>query len=127
MNIADRPRYYDEMYGVLHPRGRLATQDVAMGNGGDVQFPVMWADRREISFLRPPEDTRVMLEATGFRVLHWVDNNTETALAEAEAEPGGIAGTPATPPILGIHLVVGPSFGEKMQKALKAMVEVASL
>jgi len=63
-----------------------------------------------------------MLEATGFRVRHWV-NNTEAALAEAKAERNRVAGTPAGPPILGIHLVVGPSFPEKMRNAQKAMVE----
>jgi hypothetical protein len=30
---------------------------------------------------------------------------------------------PAGPPILGIHVVVGPSFREKMRNAQKAMVE----
>jgi hypothetical protein len=57
-----------------------------------------------------------MLEAAGFRVLQWVDN-TETSLAEAAATPAGPA------PILGIHVVVGPSFREKMRNAQKAMIE----
>jgi MPBQ/MSBQ methyltransferase len=122
MNIADRPRYYAEMHRVLRPGGRLAIQDVAMGNGTALEFPVMWADRPEISFLRTPEDTRAMLEAAGFRVLHWVDN-TDTSLAEAAAERGRLAAGQAGAPILGIHVVVGPSFREKMRNAQRAMVE----
>jgi hypothetical protein len=54
--------------------------------------------------------------------MQWIDN-TEIALAEAEAERSRIAGDPAGPPILGIHVVVGPSFREKMRNAQKAMVE----
>jgi SAM-dependent methyltransferase len=120
MNIADRPRYYAEMHRVLRPGGRLAIQDVAAGNGEALTFPVMWADRPEISFLRTPEETKSLLEAAGFRIGEWVDN-TE-ALAEAAAERNRVAGR-AEAPILGIHVVVGPSFREKMRNAGQAMAE----
>jgi ubiquinone/menaquinone biosynthesis C-methylase UbiE len=122
MNIADRPRYYAEMHRVLRPGGRLAIQDVAMGDGDELDFPVMWADRPEISFLRTPDETLAMLEAADFRVMQWIDN-TEAALAEAEAERRRIASDPAGPPILGIHVVVGPTFRQKMRNGQKAMVE----
>jgi hypothetical protein len=121
MNIEDRPRYYAVMRRVLKPGGRLAIQDVTQGQPGGPDFPVMWADRPEISFLRTQDETRAMLEAAGFEVLHWIDN-TDSARAEAAAERArmGVTGAPAAPPILGIHVVVGPSFREKMRNAGKA-------
>jgi ubiquinone/menaquinone biosynthesis C-methylase UbiE len=123
MNIADRPRWYQQVHRVLRPGGRFAIQDVAAGNGEPLYFPVMWADRAEISFLRTPDDTRTMLEAAGFKVLQWIDN-TETSLAEAAAERERMASAGASaPPILGIHVVVGPSFRDKMRNAQRAMVE----
>ncbi len=93
-----------------------------MGNGNALDFPVMWADRAEISFLRTPDDTRAMLEAAGFQVLQWVDN-TAMALAEAEAERVRFVEHPSGPPTLGIHVVVGPTFREKMRNAQRASAD----
>jgi len=55
--------------------------------GGSVHplhFPVPWAEDVAISFVRPAEEVRGLLAATGFREQKWVDRTSEW-LAPREA------------------------------------------
>jgi sarcosine/dimethylglycine N-methyltransferase len=125
MNIADRPRFYAEIRRVLRPGGRVALQDVTQGPGGDVLFPVPWSDTPALSFLRPAAETRALFEAAGFTVAAWHDV-TAVARAEVEAQraravtPGP---RPGPPPALGLHLVMGASFPDKLRNGQRNLLE----
>jgi len=122
MNIANRAGWYAEIRRVLKPGGRLALQDVTLGETAEPHYPVVWADTPATSFLHTPAATRAMLEAAGFRVLAWEDN-TDVALAEMDAARAAGRPRPAEPPILGMHLVIGPLYREKTRNSERNLRE----
>jgi sarcosine/dimethylglycine N-methyltransferase len=64
-----------------------------------------------------------MLEAAGFTVQVWEDNS-DVAIAETEAErERAAARRNGARPALGVHLVVGESFREKMRNSRRNMLE----
>lgn len=120
MNIADKTRLYGEMWRVLKPGGVLALYDILAGAGGPVHFPVPWARDPSISFLITPAQLRQTLETAGFEILSWRDS-TETGrcwfrqLGQKLATQG--------PPPLGLHLLLGPEFGQMAQNQVRNLNE----
>jgi ubiquinone/menaquinone biosynthesis C-methylase UbiE len=106
MNIADKRRFYGEIFRVLKPGGRFVFQDLMSGPGGDIHLPVPWATRREQSFLITVEALRQTLERVGFRVEALADVSAE-ALAWRKHQP---AAAGLAPSALGLHLVMGDQF-----------------
>jgi SAM-dependent methyltransferase len=107
MNVAEKLRFYQEMFRVLKHGGALAIYDILTGPTSSVHFPVPWARSQETSFLVTPEELRRLLENSGFTIVSWQDT---TSLARAwlsslakRVREGG-----ASP--LGFHVLLGADF-----------------
>jgi SAM-dependent methyltransferase len=109
MNIADKERLYKEIHRVLRPGGRLALHEIMAGPTSPIHFPVPWARDPSISHLLPPETIRSQIATTGFNESSWTD---ETASATAWFHQRLSATASEGPTPLGLHLLLGPDFGE---------------
>jgi SAM-dependent methyltransferase len=78
MNISDKHALYAEAFRVLRPGGRFVVYDVLQGEGGDVQYPVPWANDSSTSFLATPQEMRELLTAAGFEILLEVDSSDQS-------------------------------------------------
>jgi ubiquinone/menaquinone biosynthesis C-methylase UbiE len=119
MNIADKARLYTEVQRVLRPGGRLAFHEIMAGPLQPIHFPVPWAHEPAISFLRPPEEVRALLIEIGFKEVSWVD---ATAMSikwfQQRSVPQG-----GTTPQLGLHILLGPEFGEMFGNQVRNLQE----
>ncbi|HET7901724.1 MAG TPA: class I SAM-dependent methyltransferase [Candidatus Nanopelagicales bacterium] len=109
MNIPDKPALYAEAFRVLRPGGRFVVYDVLQGEGGDVRYPVPWANDASTSFLATPSQMRAMLPEAGFDVLAEVDSSDESLVwfqqVRARIERDG-------PPPVTFAAFLGESFGQ---------------
>ncbi|ABL83949.1 class I SAM-dependent methyltransferase [Nocardioides sp. JS614] len=78
MNIPDKAALYAEAFRVLRPGGRFVVYDVLQGEGGEVRYPVPWADDPSTSFLATPQDMRGLLPEAGFELISEADSSDES-------------------------------------------------
>jgi len=105
MNIADKPQFYREAFRALRPGGVLALSNLCLGSsGGDLVYPVPWAETAATSFLATPEDMERDLRAAGFAVASFRDTSPDILPAQRRnrerLEREGL-------PVLGTHLILG--------------------
>ena len=97
---------------MLKPGGRLAFHDIFQGDGGEVHFPVPWAEDESINFLAPVDSLKQIIGDSGLQIRDWEDK-TEHSREWFEAVAGRIGSS--GPPPLGIHLLMGDSAKAKIQ------------
>jgi sarcosine/dimethylglycine N-methyltransferase len=115
MNVADKARLYSEARRVLVDGGRIALWDIAIGDPGQLDWPLPWADEPARSHLVTPDELRTVVESAGFAVEHWNDL-TDQAAALMQA----LLAQPAGP--LGLHAFV-TDFTRKAENLTRALAD----
>ena len=119
MNIADKVRFYREIYRVLQPGAWLVLSEIAQGPGGSSAYPTPWARSAESSFLATPAQTREGLEANGFTVSS-LRETTEASLAYG-ARSRAMVERGEKPPHRGVQLIHGDLAPEAMANTARGL------
>ena len=115
MNVADKARLYSEARRVLVDGGRLALWDITIGDHGELDYPLPWADHPARSHLATPDELRAVVESAGFAVEHWND-----LTGQAAALMQAMLAQPANP--LGLHAFV-TDFQRKAENLTRALAD----
>lgn len=120
MNIKDKARFYSEIKRALTEEGALVYYDIFKKNGGNVQYPVPWADTVTVSFLETVRFVDALLNELGFVKSQTSDQTLKagqflTGLFE-KVENNGM-------PVLGPNVLMGKSTRKKLGNVLKGIEE----
>ncbi len=110
MNIADKAKLFAEVRRVLRPGGFFGVYDVMREGEGELLFPVPWASEESSSFVAGASEYRRLLEAAGFRVAS-ERSRREFAIEFFRQVRARTAGGP---PPLGLHILMGATFAQKV-------------
>jgi hypothetical protein len=120
LNVADKGALYAEIRRVLRDGGRLALHEIVAGSVQPIHFPVPWARAATLSFLVQPSDLRMLLGATGFRLLAWIDVSGPSL--ESFKQRLAAAAQPSRPSV-GLHLLVGDDFTAMFANVVRNLEE----
>ncbi len=121
MNIKDKPALVAETARVLKPGAALAMFETFTGDGGEILFPLPWADHTQIDFTGSREALEAALTENGFRIETVIDATPEcTSWIENSARR--VSSGKGLPP-LGLNLLLGESFVKRIQTFARNLSE----
>jgi len=120
MNISNKEKFYTEIDRVLRNNGTFIYYDIFKKGNDQVNFPMPWANKTEISFLSPPTEMNTILNNLGYKQLQ-SSNETENGIIFFEKLLKKIAEN--GPPKLGLNVLMGTTTKEKITNLLNALKE----
>lgn len=118
MNIADKAALFAQARRVLKTGGRFAVYDVMLMGTAPLTYPMPWSEHPETSFVASPAQYRDWLAGAGFQ-LEAERNQRAEVLQQVEAMRARSA--EEGPPLLGLHVIMGPQAKERLKNVLGAL------
>jgi SAM-dependent methyltransferase len=118
MNIPDKAGLFREAYRILRPGGVFAVYEVMRTGPGELSFPVPWAEREELSALETPDAYRKAAASAGFELREEKDRRS---VALDFFDRVRSQASSASPSPLGLHLLMGPTVGQKTDNMISAI------
>lgn len=85
-DIEDKQSLAEELHRVVVPGGRLALFEIVTGEGGEMHYPLPWADGPGHSFPVSSGDMRKLLFRAEFTEIEWKEGPDVVAAARAATE-----------------------------------------
>ncbi|MCA1682796.1 MAG: methyltransferase domain-containing protein [Actinobacteria bacterium] len=112
-DIEDKQRLASELHRVIVPGGRLALFELVTGPGGELHYPLPWADGPEGSFPMSSPEMRKLLFRAEFTEIAWKEGPEVVAAAKEATE--GVYGMKAGAGLPGVDLsLVVPNFAQRV-------------
>lgn len=111
MNIEDKHRLMAEAARVLRPGAHFAIYDIMRTAGGDLTYPLPWAETADTSSVASPDSYRAAAEGAGFSVVSTRDQRQSAIDFFEKRQAVEAAGEP---PPLGQQILMGENAPTKI-------------
>jgi SAM-dependent methyltransferase len=112
-DVWDKESLASELHRVVVPGGRLALFEIVSGPGGELHYPLPWADGPEESYPASSADMRKALFRAEFSEIVWMEG--AEVLAAAKEAVDGVYGMKAGGGLEGVDLsLIVPDFARRV-------------
>ena len=114
MNIFEKKKFYSEIFRVLKTGGKFLYYDIFKSSDNDINYPMPWASRQDLSHLINIAELEKILNSIGFNSFS-KKNQTDAGLGSIKQMLSHIK--EFGPPIMGLNVLMGKDTKQKILNA----------